>query len=104
AILVIIFAVFGLVGCGARSARSPARRDAAVAAAVRSALATDENLPMGTTIGVETHHGNVQLSGTVGSGLARLRAAQGARDVHGVSKVTNHLQVSPSVTPGDSGR
>ncbi len=70
------------------------RDDANVTAAVRAALAGDENLSSGAQIGVDTNQGNVHLVGAVGSEIERLRAAAVARKVAGVFKVTNSLHVA----------
>ncbi len=96
-IVVLIVLVLAFVGCATLTGHRSEHDDAALAAAVKSALATDENLSTAAKISVDTTHGNVYLTGIIGSELERLRAAEVARKVEGVFKVTNRLQVADEV-------
>ena len=91
--IMMIGALLACVGCAALTGKGQ-RDDATITAAVRAKLATDENLSSGAQIEVATTDGNVHLSGIVASEIERLRAAEVARKIEGVFKVTNRLQVN----------
>ncbi len=83
------------VGCTAMTGKSAGRNvdDAAITAGVKAKLAADESLSTITRIDVDTNDGTVYLNGIVDNEIDRLRAAELARQVHGVYKVTNNLTV-----------
>jgi hypothetical protein len=68
------------------------RTDAEIAADVQSKINSDANIP-NKTISVNASSGTVTLSGTVGSEMERLAAANDAGQVAGVKTVVNNLQV-----------
>jgi osmotically-inducible protein OsmY len=115
----LVAAVLGLAGCSAMdgnketTARQPSTAhkpaasqpaatgqesagqsvdDAVVTAKVKAKLVDDE-VTKAYQIEVATFKGTVQLSGSVDSEEARLRAAELAKDVGGVKDVKNSLQV-----------
>ena len=69
--------------------------DSVVTAKVKARLVDDE-VTKAYQINVETFKGTVQLSGSVDSEEARLRAAELAKNVGGVKDVKNSLQVRKS--------
>jgi hyperosmotically inducible protein len=66
--------------------------DSVITAKVKSALIADP-VTKAHQIEVETFEGTVQLSGFVDDAEARTRATQVARNVEGVRKVTNSVQL-----------
>jgi osmotically-inducible protein OsmY len=71
--------------------------DGVVTAKVKAALIEDP-VTKAHQINVETFKGQVQLSGFVESDEARTRALQLARDVDGVKKVKDAMEVRKSTT------
>jgi len=69
--------------------------DAVVTAKVKARL-VDDAVTKAYQINVETFKGTVQLSGSVDSEEARLRAGELAKNVGGVKDVKNSLQVRKS--------
>jgi osmotically-inducible protein OsmY len=69
--------------------------DAVVTAKVKARL-VDDAVTKAYQINVETFKGTVQLSGSVDSEEARLRATELAKNVGGVKDVKNSLQVRKS--------
>jgi hyperosmotically inducible periplasmic protein len=69
--------------------------DGVVTAKVKAALIKDP-VTKAHQINVETFKGQVQLSGFVETDEARTRALQVARDIEGVKKVTDAMQVRES--------
>ena len=69
--------------------------DSVVTAKVKARLVDDE-VTKAYQINVETFKGTVQLSGSVDSEEARLRAGELAKNVGGVKDVKNSLQVRKS--------
>jgi osmotically-inducible protein OsmY len=69
--------------------------DAVVTAKVKAKL-VDDDVTKAYQIEVETFKGTVQLSGSVDSEEARMRATELAKDVGGVKDVKNSLQVRKS--------
>lgn len=93
--LVAVFAlIFMLGGCQAMTGRTAGQNidDSNTTAAVKSRLAQDKVSSL-TRIDVDTNAGVVALNGTVESAEQRARAEQVARDVGGVKRVINNLQV-----------
>jgi hypothetical protein len=85
----VILGVLLLVGCAGTLSREDtgeARDDAAITAKVKSSFMTDP-LVSASTIGVETTHGVVYLSGTVQSEQERYRAIQLVQGVAGVREI-----------------
>ena len=66
--------------------------DGVVTAKVKAALVNDP-VTKAHQINVETFKGQVQLSGFVETDEARTRALQVARDIEGVRKVTDAMQI-----------
>lgn len=93
-----LIAVFALTlmlgGCQAMTGRTAGQNldDTNITAAVKAKLAQDK-LSTLTRIDVDTTGGVVALNGTVESAQQRARAEQLARDVGGVKRVINNLQV-----------
>lgn len=74
--------------------------DVTLTARVKAALIGDERTKA-RQIDVETFRGDVQLNGFVDSPDAKSAAASVARNVDGVTKVTNNLQVRNDRTAGE---
>ena len=89
------FAALSLVGCTAITGKSLGHNidDATITSYVKAKLAADQSLSTITRIGVDTTKGVVSLNGIVDSDAQRLQAAELARQVEGVRKVDNNLQV-----------
>lgn len=84
-----------LSGCGGSPTKESTGEvidDSVLTTKVKTALLKDPQVK-GTAVNVETFKGTVQLSGFVQSESERVRAAQLARSVKGVSEVRNDLQV-----------
>jgi osmotically-inducible protein OsmY len=77
---------------------STALDDAAITAAVKTALLNDEEIS-GWTIDVETAQGVVTLSGMVSSSREEKRAIELVRRVSGVRDVRSQLQLVSAATP-----
>lgn len=92
----VALAVVMAVGCG--------QTDSGISTAVKAQLAVDEAVPA-DEITVETHDGVVTLTGAVQTDVARLRAAEIARETRGVRDVVNELHTTPGVaaTTGTGG-
>jgi hyperosmotically inducible periplasmic protein len=84
---VVLTAVLA-VGCG--------QTDSGITTAVKTQLAADDGVPA-DEINVETRDGVVTLTGAVQTDVARLRAAEIARDTRGVRDVVNELHTTPGV-------
>jgi osmotically-inducible protein OsmY len=85
----------GLGACTSAPSQPPAQEvieDGVVTAKVKQALVADP-ITKAHNITVETFKGQVQLGGYVETDEARTRALQVARDVQGVRKVTDAMQV-----------
>ena len=83
-----------LVAAGCDRARS----DAQIAQEIQQKIQADANLP-NKQISVNSANGVVTLSGTVGSEMERLAAANDASQVEGVRTVVNNLQVAQAAAP-----
>ncbi len=95
--LAVIFILSLCVAC-----RTPAGRtsgqvvdDSAITAEVKSKLLAD-SVTQGLAISVQTFEGQVTLTGAVGNEAQKSRATQVVRQVNGVKKVNNLLQVRGS--------
>lgn len=85
-------AALALAGCATTSAGTATRPDADVAADVRARLATVPEInPFTVEVGVRD--GVVTLSGRVESAEARVEAEKLAREVAGVVRIVNLLEV-----------
>jgi osmotically-inducible protein OsmY len=95
ALLAALVAATGVVGCSSTPTQQSADEavdDGVVTAKVKAALVADP-VTKAHQINVETFKGTVQLSGFVESDEARVRALQLARDVNGVRKVKDAMEV-----------
>ena len=86
--------VGGLAACQATTGKTASQtmNDASVTAAVQSKLTTDR-IANFTRVDVDTNQGIVQLSGVVQSSEQRARAEDLAKQVGGVKRVRNNLQI-----------
>jgi hyperosmotically inducible protein len=89
------FIVMSLVSC-----RTPAGRsagdvvdDSAITTKVKAKLLEDQRLK-GFGIDVDTHQGEVTLTGGVDTAESKSRASQLARSVDGVKRINNMLKVA----------
>ena len=95
AALMNVMAAAALVGCSSMPTQESAGQavdDGVVTAKVKAALVADP-VTKAHQINVETFKGTVQLSGFVETDEARTRALQLARDVEGVRKVKDAMEV-----------
>jgi hyperosmotically inducible protein len=95
-VLVVTFVALSAVACS--QAVSTAIDDAAITAAVKTALLNDHEIA-GWTIDVDTAQGVVTLSGMVRSSREEQRAIELVRGVAGVRDVRSQLQPAPAATP-----
>jgi len=95
--LAVALLVFSLAGCQAMTGRTAGQNvdDANLTASVKANLVADKAANL-TRIDVDTNGGIVYLNGTVASPQQKDRAEQLARQVQGVKKVVNNLQVATS--------
>ena len=84
--------VLGVGGC----ATVDPRQDMRIEAEVKARLVGEKTANL-TRVGVLSTNGAVYLSGAVESAEARERAATLARDVPGVARVVNTLDVRPAL-------
>jgi osmotically-inducible protein OsmY len=94
-LLAAFMAAMAVVGCSSTPTQQPAEQavdDGVVTAKVKAALVADP-VTKAHQINVETFKGTVQLSGFVETDEARTRALQLARDVEGVRKVKDAMEV-----------
>ena len=94
-LLAALMASAVVTGCSSTPTQQSAGEavdDGVVTAKVRAALVADP-VTKAHQINVETFKGTVQLSGFVESDEARSRALQLARDVEGVKKVKDAMEV-----------
>jgi hyperosmotically inducible periplasmic protein len=95
-VLVVTLVAISAVACS--DAVSTTIDDAAITAAVKTALLNDEEIS-GWTIDVETAQGVVTVSGMVSSSREEQRAIQLVRGVDGVRDVRSQLQPVSAATP-----
>ena len=86
--------VFGLFSAAEGATGPKALTDTGITRAVHRELQSDPGVEA-HRVDVATDQGQVTLSGTVGSILAKERASRVARTVKGVTRVTNTITVSP---------
>jgi osmotically-inducible protein OsmY len=93
--LAVALLVVSLAGCQAMTGRTAGQNvdDANLTASVKANLVADKAANL-TRIDVDTNSGVVYLNGTVESPEHKARAEQLARQVQGVKKVVNNLQVA----------
>ena len=70
--------------------------DAALTAKVKTAIASDAGVGSASAINVNSYRGVVQLSGFVDSKAKVDAAGAAARQVDGVTRVENNIQVKPA--------
>lgn len=87
--------VVSLAGCQAMTGKTAGQNvdDANLTASVKANLVADKAANL-TRIDVDTNGGVVYLNGTVESAQQKARAEQLARQIQGVKKVVNNLQVA----------
>ena len=92
--VVVVLAVMGLIGCQSMTGKSAGENisDASISTAVQSKL-TSDRVSNFTRVDVDTERGVVNLSGVVQSSEQKARASELARQVNGVKRVNNNLQV-----------
>jgi osmotically-inducible protein OsmY len=93
--LAVLMGSTAVVGCSSTPTQQSAGQavdDGVVTAKVKAALVADP-VTKAHQINVETFKGTVQLSGFVETDQARSRALQLARDVDGVKRVKDALEV-----------
>ena len=100
---VMVVAVLGLVGCQSVTGKTAGENvsDASISTAVQSKL-TSDRVSNFTREDVDTERGVVNLSGVVQSAEQKARASELARQVNGVKRVNNNLQVQDQ--PAKTGR
>jgi osmotically-inducible protein OsmY len=94
-LLAVLMGSTAIVGCSSTPTQQPAEQavdDGVVTAKVKAALVADP-VTKAHQINVETFKGTVQLSGFVETDEARSRALQLARDVEGVRRVKDAMEV-----------
>jgi hyperosmotically inducible protein len=96
-------AMLGLTGCQSMTGKTAGENvsDASITTAVQSKLTADR-ISNFTRVDVDTERGVVNLSGVVASADQKARAAELARQVNGVKRVNNNLQVEGQ--PAKTGR
>jgi hyperosmotically inducible protein len=96
-------ALLAVVGCQSTTGRTAGEHvsDASITTAVQSKLTADR-LSNFTRVDVDTDRGVVNLRGVVASADQKARAAELARQVNGVKRVNNNLQVEGQ--PAKTGR
>ena len=101
--VVMVVAVLGLVGCQSVTGKTAGENvsDASISTAVQSKL-TSDRVSNFTRVDVDTERGVVNLSGVVQSAEQKARASELARQVNGVKRVNNNLQVQDQ--PAKTGR
>lgn len=99
--LVVVFALMALVGCQSMTGKTAGENvsDASISTAVQSKLTADR-MSNFTRVDVDTERGVVNLSGVVQSAEQKARASELARQVNGVKKVNNNLQVQDQTKTG----
>ena len=91
---VAVSMMIGLMACQTMTSKpmEQAMSDASISAAVQTKLTTDRILNF-TRMDVDTERGTVQLSGIVSSAEQKARAEYLTRQVNGVKRVANNLQI-----------
>jgi len=99
----LLLASYVSLGCAffASTPLSDSPRDSVISANVEAQLAEDRPGSLSGII-VDTEAGNVTLTGTVQRAERKARAAELARQVKGVKRVKNDLEIHADVSPQDS--
>jgi len=98
-LVLVLSGVSGAMACQASTDKTALEslNDGSITSAVEGKLAADNINNMGTKslarIDVQTERGDVTLSGVVQTAEQKARAEQLVREVNGVKRVTNNLQV-----------
>lgn len=94
---VMVAMILFLVGCQAMTGKTAGRTidDATITAQVQGKL-TSDRISNFSRVDVDTERGVVHLSGVVPSAEDKARAAELAREVAGVRRVDNNLQIQRS--------
>ncbi|MGQ0810813.1 MAG: BON domain-containing protein [Nitrospiraceae bacterium] len=92
--VLMMMALTGLQGCQSTTGKTAGQtiNDASVTTAVQGKLTADR-LSNFARVDVDTERGVVNLSGTVTSAEQKARATELARQVNGVVRVNNNLQI-----------
>ena len=92
--IAVAAAIVGLIACQSMSGKTAGQTvtDASISTAVQSKLTADR-LSNFTRVDVDTERGVVNLSGVVSSAEQKARASELARQVNGVKRVNNNLQI-----------
>ena len=101
--VIVGLVMLGLTGCQSMTGKTAGQNvsDASITTAVQSKLTADR-ISNFTRVDVDTERGVVNLSGVVASADQKARAAELARQVNGVKRVNNNLQVEEH--PAQTGR
>jgi len=101
--VIVGLVMLGLTGCQSMTGKTAGQNvsDASITTAVQSKLTADR-ISNFTRVDVDTERGVVNLSGVVASADQKARAAELARQVNGVKRVNNNLQVEEH--PAKTGR
>jgi hyperosmotically inducible periplasmic protein len=93
-LIVVIFT--SLTACQSMNGKTAGRKidDGTIAAQIKSQLAADTGVSV-TRLDVDTNNATVYLNGTVATPDLKMRAEQVARQVEGVERVINNLEVEP---------
>jgi hyperosmotically inducible protein len=102
--LVVVLAITCLVGCQSMTGKTAGETvsDASISTAVQSKLTADR-VSNFTRVDVDTERGVVSLNGVVQSADQKAHAAELARQVNGVKKVNNNLQIQDQM-PAKTGK
>ena len=96
--------LLAMVGCRSMTGQSLGTNidNTTTTATVKARLAADK-LQTLTWVDVDTSAGTVYLSGTAATEAQKTRATEIARNVEGVQRVVNNIQVQPSIAAGTAG-
>lgn len=99
----VALAVAAAVGCQSTTGKTPGQTmsDASISTAVQTKL-TSDRMSNFARVAVETERGVVHLNGIVPSSEQKARAEELARQVNGVARVNNNLQIRSQATTGTS--
>jgi len=99
AALIASFGLLASVACQSTTGKTAGETmsDSAITAAVQGKL-TSDRVSNFTRVDVDTERGIVNLTGVVQSADQKARAAELARQVNGVKRVNNNLQIQQAKT------
>jgi len=97
--LVLSLSLLTVVGCQATTGKTAGQNisDSSITASVQGKLTADRASNF-TRVDVDTERGVVNLSGVVQTAEQKARAAELARQVEGVKRVNNNLQIQEAKT------